>query len=306
MSFGYYSSREDLPKVEQILLQKIEEDIGEALHATSYWGYGYRIEFDRLSQLFIRGYYDERRLTYLPDEVCEATEIGLLSIGINKVKKIPQEIGNLQNLYRLFMGNNLIEVVPKSLTELRNVGIVEIQNNRIRQFPEGIENMEYLEDLSLGNNLLQSLPNDIGKAPMLRSIRMPYNNVRKLPDSMRNLKELVRLRYGCNNVKKLPEWFGELSNLRELMLHDNHLSELPDSITDLKYLEVLDLRNNNFEEIPIYQLAELENLQEVYIYGNPISDNFKRKFRAMSRLMPKHIRIDGMSLENYFNKSDQF
>lgn len=308
MSYRYNSSRDDLPQVEQDLLDRIEQNIGQELELGGAWSwyYTYSMEYDRLVSLFLRGDYQDRRLTELPEEVIHASELILLSIGVNAVEKLPKDIGVLTNIRRCFMGNNLLREIPESITDLNSVQTLELQNNQISSFPTGIGNMTNLEDLSLGNNLLTRLPDDLGEARYLRSLRIPYNRIKKLPESLRLRTHLIRLRYGDNGVRELPDWIGDLTHLGELMLHDNELDSLPESVIHLKNLQILDLRNNNFEEIPIHVLSELTNLQEVYLYGNPLSEKFMRKFKAMSRLMPRHIRIDGMNLEDYFNKSDLY
>lgn len=306
MRFKRYTQRNHLPKVEQVLLSKIEQDIGEPLAESMYWGFGYNAMFGRLTQIFLRSHYEDRKLTVLPDEVCAATELELLSIGINRVKKIPRDIGNLIKISSLFCGNNLITKVPESINQLLSLQTLELQNNRIKEFPGGCDRLISLRDLSLGNNLITSLPDDIGELPRLMSLRIPFNKIRKLPASTQDLIYLRRLHYGDNEVKELPEWIGNFKYMQELSLHDNQLETLPESFGELKYLQVLDLRNNKLEEIPINVLTELKSLQDIYISGNPLSEKFMFKFKMIRRLLSSDVRIDGQNIDDYFDKSDLF
>ena len=70
-----------------------------------------------------------------------------------------------------------------------------------------------------------------------------------------------------------------MAALTELDLSDNGLKIVPNEISAMKKLLWLDLRNNRLKKLPesIAQLAD--NLQELFLEGNPLSNEEKIRIR---------------------------
>lgn len=65
------------------------------------------------------------KLTTLPDEVCELTNLYRLGLKGNKLETLPDNFGNLQNLVELFLTDNALKSFPDSMQRCRE--LVKIQ-----------------------------------------------------------------------------------------------------------------------------------------------------------------------------------
>jgi Leucine-rich repeat (LRR) protein len=88
-----------------------------------------------------------------------------------------------------------------------------------------------------------------------------------------------------NKLISLPANFGKLTHLQELDLSDNELESLPESLTALENLRILDLRNNNLKQLPKGFDALSNNLQELYLTGNPLEDSEKERILKLFKFV---------------------
>lgn len=90
--------------------------------------------FNNLKEIsFVRGLIEEISIG-----LCKMTQLISLDLSHNKIKIVPNEIGNLTNLERLHLGYNLIEVVPNSIDNLKKLKYCQLKNNKIKEFSKTI------------------------------------------------------------------------------------------------------------------------------------------------------------------------
>ena len=70
----------------------------------------------------------------------------------NKIKVIPEDIGQLENLEDLILSENSIEEVPVSVSLMSNLKIFKLANNRLRNLPFEIADILTLEEIDCNNN----------------------------------------------------------------------------------------------------------------------------------------------------------
>jgi Leucine-rich repeat (LRR) protein len=163
---------------------------------------------------------------------------------------LPENLGNLHELQRLFLVNN-------SLTG---------------RIPLGIMNLQHVQYLHLSNNNFGGqIPGNIGKLKNLLELLLGGNSLSgPIPDSIGSCSELVRLELNGNKLTgKLPETIGQLKKLTFMNLEENNFSgKLPSSLGDALNLEGLDISENNFEGSLPSSIGNLVSLQGFDCSGN--------------------------------------
>ncbi len=210
-----------------------------------------------------------KKLTELPPEIGNLSNLTELSLAINQISIIPEWIGNLSNLTRLNLYRNQISIIPEWIGNLSNLTELSFAINQISIIPEVIGNLSNLTELDLDSNQISVIPEWIGNLSNLIELDLDSNQISVIPEWIDNLSNLTRLKLAGNQISAIPEWIGNLSNLTTLDLSSNQISVIPESIGNLIWLTILDLEQNQVTQIPeaLSQLPLLENLD---LRGNPI------------------------------------
>lgn len=75
--------------------------------------------------------------------------LNLLSMGGNKITKIPNSIGHLNSLQALNLCDNMIEKIPASIERLTNLKTLSLHKNSIRTLPRELISLKNLTEVSL-------------------------------------------------------------------------------------------------------------------------------------------------------------
>ena len=185
---------------------------------------------------------EENKLTIIPPQVFELTQLKSLNLCSNRIEEIPESIGNLTQLNQL-----------------------DLTDNRIKNIPEVICNLTNLTDLSLSWNKIGNIPELIGNLTNLTELYLAMNIIKEIPQSITNLTKLRELYLNSNEIRELPESIVNLTNLKELDLSYNEIRELPESIVNLTNLNKLDLFSNPIESLPLeVALKGIESIREYF------------------------------------------
>jgi len=176
----------------------------------------------------------------------------------NQITKLPDEIGDLENLEYLNLGDNYLYDLPKSLGNLKNLKeLYTRENNFNSTMPAAIFSLYNLEKLNVGSS-----------------------SITKIPKEIKNLKKLVELRAQNNQISEIAD-LGSLQNLKYLVLSNNKLKKFPKGLENLKNLEVLNLSWNQIDEEIPESLNNLPNLKYFYVSGN---ENIRGKTLSNDKL----------------------
>jgi len=85
------------------------------------------------------------------------------SVTPSKIKRLPQEIGNLSNLEILDLGRNGIQEIPIQIQTLINLKILKLDFNDIHEIPSFISKLKNLKELHMCENGKMKLPDSLSE-----------------------------------------------------------------------------------------------------------------------------------------------
>ena len=184
----------------------------------------------------------KKGLTSFPNEVFDNKELKVLRLYGNKIDSIPERIGELVNLEKIYLGKNNLTSLPKSIGNLKNLRILSAQFNDITSLPEEIGDLTSLKHLSLNQNRLITLPSGIGKLQQLEVLELRFNFLTSIPDEITDCANLKFIYLNRNNLSMLPAEINKLQSLKELHLATSGvLINVPESLCQIRNLEVLEI-----------------------------------------------------------------
>ena len=223
-------------------------------------------------------------LIELPEQIGELIHLEVLDIGGNKLRNLPDFLGNLTNLKRL--------ILPEK----------ELVSDLIYA-SEDLKGLPFLDDVSKFHVklLFSQLHNKSSKIPLkqtknslnvTRKTLTPRNNIavvddrwmerlwawadehkikkEDLPRDKIGVTNLQKLDLSCTEFTELPKEIGLLTNLQVLCLYATELTELPKEIGLLTNLKHLGLCGSELTELP-KEIVNLTNLETILSDGLRLS-----------------------------------
>ncbi len=203
------------------------------------------------------------------------------------IQVLPKEIGDLEKLEHLDLGQNTGLIPPDEIAKLKKLKTIIMTSNQASHFPECITKVKSLQVLKMESCRFGTLPKSIGNLKKLKELILLSCNIDELPIEIGELKNLEILDLSCNQLESLPEEFASLKNLKQFSFYENKFRTFPDVLRELKSLENLDDLENSFfpfleGDIPLQVqnlfLKELEenNIENVHLLnlgsmGYPLS-----------------------------------
>jgi Leucine-rich repeat (LRR) protein len=216
----------------------------------------------------------------------------------NLLGTIPEELGNLNYLKRLYLYNNkLTGKIPPELGDLSNlVGLSLVFNQLSGEIPPRLGNLSNLKWLYLYyNQLTGSIPEELGKLTKLEELYLNNNQLSgEIPLRLGNLSYLKRL-YLCFNqlTGSIPGDLRKLKDIEELSLNNNQMSEkIPPGLENLSKLRILYLSSNQLTgDIPD-KLDTLSNLEELYLHENLLTGDIPPELGDLSNLKKLYLNYN--------------
>ena len=198
-----------------------------------------------------------QELTSLPDQFEMESLVTLNLTCCSKVKKIPEFVGNMRLLQKLFLKGTAITTLPSSIECLTGLNILILWNckqlvclpnticsltllnslelsgcSKFVNLPENLGNLEGLTSLFLEGTAIELLPSSVGRLTTLWQLNLSdCKNLLCLPSSICGLKALTYLNLsGCSKFVNLPENLGNMEGLPGLCLVGTAIELLPSSV----------------------------------------------------------------------------
>lgn len=246
----------------------------------------------------------------IPPELGNLNNLARLWLYSNQLAgPIPSELGNLINLGELFLtGNQLTGPIPAELGNLSNLTWLILDNNQLEgPIPAELGNLSGLTDLLLNRNQLTGpIPAELGNLSNLRGLYLFTNWLTgPIPAELGNLGNLEYLKLSWNHLTgPIPPELGNLVNLKHLDLDWNQITgPIPAELGNLLKLEVLDLMGNLLTgPIPV-ELGNLSILDWLYLNNNHLDADADG-----NALIPEEIQAwyDGITHKRISNQMPFF
>ncbi|MFX1236986.1 MAG: leucine-rich repeat domain-containing protein [Promethearchaeota archaeon] len=164
-------------------------------------------------------------LSAVSDEIRNLSALEKLDLKRNKLKNIPEFLGDLVNLKKLDLSFNNLDCIPGTLSKLRNLTQLDLSYNNLKTLPESFSLLVNLKHLELSNNGLGTFPDAYTKLHGLQSLNLSHNNLKTLPESIAGLENIESLNISHNQLETLPDELWKLNKLKNLKINDNMLQE---------------------------------------------------------------------------------
>jgi Leucine-rich repeat (LRR) protein len=272
-------------------------------------------------KLFSLGY--NNLVGQIPVELGSLSKLKIFSVDKNNLTgNIPPSLGNLSSLELLSAPyNNLSGRIPDTLAQIMNLTFIALGSNHLSgTIPPSIFNLSFITNFDVGVNQIQgSLPLDLGiTLPNLQNLAVSMNLFTgSIPSSISNASYLQNLTIAGNSFTGNVPSLENLHRLQLLSATENHLGsgEADDlsflfSLTNATSLELLAIDGNSFggvlpECISNFSstlkyfaisnnynisgtipsgIANLVNLERIYLWNNQLSGNIPTDIGKLQRL----------------------
>lgn len=116
-----------------------------------------------------------------------------LSLAKTKLKEVPMEVFQLENLEELDLSRNRIRELPPQIRNLKKLRVLDISRNKLEALPDEIGQLKNLEKLDAGRNELFNIPESIGGCESLEKLSLWENNISMLPESLKKIPHLKEI-----------------------------------------------------------------------------------------------------------------
>ena len=196
----------------------------------------------------------------------------------NGLTSLPDEIGNLTKMERLYIANGELTDLPASMENMESLLELELYNcPKMLRCPDVIGRFKKLEVLNMGNNpqLLDGEPERVidllSKSPAAETIQILYMNIGNMQKldggAIAKMKKLGLLDLSDNRLDTITEAFGNEVGPVQLYLNNNRLSSFPVNaegvFCKMDDIETFSVSNNLFTEFP-----DIFSSESIYIMGS--------------------------------------
>ena len=182
------------------------------------WGCGFDDNHERESnrERRIRFITFQGRPLCLPEQVGDLSRLEVLKVLSFGPLSLPPSIGMLQNLRVLNLSScwNLAKI-PQEIGNLENLEELMLNNTSISFLPDSIGNCKKLYKLTIGHTPIKELPDVVWDLSSLNFLEAAYTPL-SIPPSIERLANLEILMLTPKG--RLPTEFGNLTRLRTLCL----------------------------------------------------------------------------------------
>lgn len=190
-----------------------------------------------------------------------------LDIGNNALEgNLPNSIGDLIHLKRLYIENNFFGSIPTSIGNITGLEELFIYNNEINQVPTELQNLSNLKRFWASSNLLTEAPAVLDAMNGLQYINLSFNELTAIPSYFSDFTALENLLLEQNAIEILPDDLGNLSLLQRLNIKSNKIAEMPSNINNITGLQFL-LTSDN--KLPFHVLESIKDLALLTFDYNP-------------------------------------
>ncbi len=104
-----------------------------------------------------------------------------LSLSHNQLKSLPQCLGKLSQLQKLWAENNQLTSLPESLGKLSKLEVLDLTHNELKTLPESLQELSQLQSLYLSENSSLGFSDRAirDRANVMKLLRKNFDHVQK-------------------------------------------------------------------------------------------------------------------------------
>ncbi|CAO3590123.1 unnamed protein product [Absidia cylindrospora] len=201
-----------------------------------------------------------------------AAEIVSLDLTKNILMEIPLDFVQLCiSLKQLWLVDNKYTSLPSSLHYCTQLEHLNISGNRLGDLTSAhLEDLHLLKSLRALNNQLESLPDSFASFQHLNLLYISNNCLTKFPAVICDIHQLSHLDISFNKITSLPDEIGNLTKLVSFFAIANRLTgSLPPTFAQLENLQELDIRQNFITDLDV--ICQLPKLNILFMDYNAVS-----------------------------------
>jgi internalin A len=215
-------------------------------------------------------------LTELPESIGILSRLRKLYLSNNNLSMLPRSLGNLVKLESLDLSKNQLTMLPESIGQLRQLRFLDLAFNQLTYLPKSLGNLIDLKQLHIQGNQLTSFAGLLEAFTRLQiSIDDPELDDFESFSRFSKREDLLIIVISQEQQAMLLGTLENLIQLQTLNLSNNKLTLLPEFLGNLTNLEQLDLSNNALTDLPssLAQLGEIRDLgfDGLILFGNPLN-----------------------------------
>jgi leucine-rich repeat protein SHOC2 len=176
----------------------------------------------------------QQKIKSIPDSIGNLTNLVSLRCVDNRLTRLPDSIGNLTNLRELRLYKNQLKILPDSIANLQNLTWLSLSLNRLKIFPESIISLTNLTGLQLNGNQLTVLPANIDRLKNLTYLDISGNPIIDL-SVLHHIPKLKTVKFWNINLP-WEYWIDLKSYPYALQLISGEIVELEIKSRDFKHL----------------------------------------------------------------------
>lgn len=225
----------------------------------------------------------QKRYTDLDEALKNPTEVKILDLSGQHLKKFPTDIALFTNLQILDLQNNRIQEIPNDIQSLNKLQYLYLRKNQISKITPRVGNLTFLKHLDLSVNQLVTLFQEIGNISELQELDITDNKIIRLPEELIKLKRLKILRTGGNALSELPQNITKLDSLETFDISRNTSLEIRPSlilIGKMKPLRRLEMKNMGIVHVP-NAIENLKNIRNLNFQGNRLTETEQKELKKI-------------------------
>ena len=151
----------------------------------------------------------KNKLTSLPSEIKQLTNLTILNCTNNKLTSSPPEIGQLTNLIMLNCSNNKLTSLPPEISQLTNLSILDYSENELTSLPSEIGQLTRLIIFQYFNNPIEYIPPQVVRfLNRMKKTQNVYND----SQSVHNHNIQLGITNGINYITSLKPTINNLND----------------------------------------------------------------------------------------------
>lgn len=233
-------------------------------------------------------------LTDVPSSVWMATRLHELDLSKNRLRTLPRELTQLENLSALYLNENEIEELdPEIFDGLNNLEILEVAQNMIRDIPVRLcLHHPFIQHLDFSNNKLDKIPGELTMLPELTYLNLSNNYIQVIPKTIKNLQNLEDFKIANNLLTTLPIQLASLPHLRIVDASENRLTSVPEKLLSIsQHARKVARRKSNRRRTFLSIGASLQLLLD----GNPLHEFTTSSMAKREEMKKQHAALSAIA-----------